>query len=425
MSSATGKLSRLQAMRIVALWLRTGAFPDRLLPEESAERGFIMDLVYGVVRGRRRLEWVLDPLVRRRPSALVRAALLLGAQQALFMPDVADHAALHATVEAVKEEQPGAAGFVNAVLRGVLRRRDELCAALARQPAAVRHSHPDLLVARWSARYGAAAAEALCRWNNEPAETTVVLLPGTAAAGLPRRWLEQGVAVRPHPSCAAALIVPHGARVERLEGFAQGLFVPQDPATLAAVELLDAQPGQRVLDACAAPGGKTAQLAARMARRGELVAMDLHADRLPRLRENLRRYGLDGWVRVLQGDAAALLEAGFDRILLDAPCSNTGVLRRRPDARWRFSLPRLRALAREQRRLLTHLLPLLAPGGRLVYSTCSLEPEENMELLAQVCGGAAGFAVVEWRESRPDRDGMDGAFAAAIERGGADRKENI
>jgi 16S rRNA (cytosine967-C5)-methyltransferase len=415
MSSATGTLSRLQALRIVARWLQSGAFPDRLLPEEDADRGFIMDLVYGVVRGRRRLEWVLGPLVRRQPPAPARAALLLGAQQLLFMPDVADHAALHATVEAVKRETPGAAGFVNAVLRGVLRRRAELLAALALQPPAVRHSHPDLLVERWSARYGAEAAESLCRWNNEPAETVVVLLPGADAAELTRRWRAQGVAVRPHSACAAALIVPHGARVERLEGFAQNLFVPQDPATLAAVELLRARPGLRVLDACAAPGGKTVQLAARMERQGELVAMELHADRLPRLRENLRRQGLDSWVRVVQGDAAAMGEGGFDRILLDAPCSNTGVLRRRPDARWRFSLPRLRALVQEQRRLLTHLLPLLAPGGRLVYSTCSLEPEENEELLAGVCGKAAGWHVAESSARRPDRDGMDGAFAAAIE----------
>ncbi len=196
--------------------------------------------------------------------------------------------------------------------------------------------------------------------------------------------------------------------------------MPQDPATLAATGLLRLQPGLRVLDACAAPGGKTAQIAAAMQGQGTLVAMERHPDRLSRLNENLVRLGLKAWVQVRQGDAgdpALLATLGtFDRILLDAPCTNTGVLRRRPDARWRFSSARLRTMTGRQHRLLAALLPLLAPQGRLVYSTCSLEPEENGELAAAVCRGQPGFAVVETRDHLPSRDGTDGAFACAIER---------
>ncbi len=415
-----GTLSRLHAMRILARWLARGDFPDRLLPDgEETDRGFVMDLVYGVARGRRRLEWLLAPWLRRPPPPLPRAALLLGAQQLCFMPDVADHAAIHATVEAVKHDAPGAADFVNAVLRALQRCREERLAALARQPPALRASHPDLLVERWRARLGTAAAEALCRWNNEPAETVVALLPGHDAAALLRRWRAAGVAGRPHPARPDCLIVPRGTRVEQLEGFAAGAFVPQDPSTLTAVELLQARPGLRVLDACAAPGGKTVQIAARMCRRGELTAVELHADRLARLRANLKRHALDDWVRTMKGDAGDLSAAAmgrFDRILLDAPCSNTGVLRRRPDARWRFSPARLRDLAARQRRLLAGLLPLLAPGGRLVYATCSLEPEENDEVVAAVCAALPDCVVIGRRETLPFRDGVDGAFAAAIER---------
>jgi 16S rRNA (cytosine967-C5)-methyltransferase len=148
--------------------------------------------------------------------------------------------------------------------------------------------------------------------------------------------------------------------------------------------------------------------------------MERHADRLVRLNENLVRLGLKAWVQVRQGDAGAAEAAralgAFDRILLDAPCSNTGVLRRRPDARWRFSEARLRTMAARQRRLLTNLLPLLAPRGRLVYSTCSLESEENEELVEAVCRDLPAFACVDTCALLPSRDQTDGAFACAIER---------
>ena len=381
-----------------------------------------MDLVFGTVRGWRRLEWVLAQFVKRRPAPLPRASLLLGVQQLLFMPDVADHAAVHATVEAAKQNPAGEPGFVNAVLRNVLRSRETLLAELARQPLAVRESHPDALVTRWIERMGADTAEALCVWNNAPAETVVAVLPhrGTTPAALLEQWQAAGVRAHQHPAHEACLVVGHGARVEALPGYAEGLFVPQDPSTLAAVELLQPRPGERVLDACAAPGGKTARIAAAMQGQGTLVALERHADRLGRLNENLVRLGLEAWVQARQGDAGDSATLGalgtFDRILLDAPCTNTGVLRRRPDARWRFTSARLRTMVSRQHRLLTALLPLLAPRGRLVYSTCSLEPEENGEQAATVCREQPGFVIVASRSHLPVRDGTDGAFACAIER---------
>jgi 16S rRNA (cytosine967-C5)-methyltransferase len=420
MITEPGTASRLLAIRILIRWLDKRDFPDRLLPTAAEDRGFVMDLVFGTVRGWRRLEWAISRFVKRRPAQELRAALLLGAHQLLFMPDVADHAAIHATVEAVKRGASGQSGFVNAVLRNILRERDAILADLEKEPLAVRSSHPDVLVARWLQCHGPATTEALCAWNNEPADTVVAMMPdsGVTAEMLMQRWHRAGVKAHVHPANAECLVLDHGGRVESLEGYAEGLFVPQDPATLAAVELLEVKPGLSVLDACAAPGGKTAQIASAMRRQGKLVALEMHADRLSRLHENMRRLGLSDWVKIVQGDGGAaepVTALGpFDRVLVDAPCSNTGVLRRRPDARWRFSEARIKTMVAQQRRLLMNLLPLLPPDGRLVYSTCSLEPEENQELVAAVCQDLKTFVVAGTRVHFPTRDGTDGAFACAI-----------
>jgi 16S rRNA (cytosine967-C5)-methyltransferase len=221
----------------------------------------------------------------------------------------------------------------------------------------------------------------------------------------------------PHPAAPQTCrILAHGTRVEAVPGYHEGRFVVQDPATLAAVELLDVRPGQVVLDACAAPGGKTAQLAARMRRHGRLIAMDRHEDRLALLQATLARTRQE-WVEVVAGDASVPAGADalrFDRILLDAPCTNTGVLRRRPDARWRFNPKRLQRLCATQRLLLHNLLQRLAPGGRLVYSTCSLEPEENAQQVEQVAATLPGIRLERIVEHLPTRNGTDGAFAAAL-----------
>lgn len=425
--------SRRTAIRVLSRWIDSNAFPDRIIPD-CADRGFVMDIVYGTVRQRRALEWILAQHVGHMPGGETRAALLAGAYQIFFMPEIPDYAAVDATVEAAKRASKRSAGFVNAVLRNLLRNREALTAALARQPLAIRLSHPDELVTRWSDRYGAEETAALCAWNNCPAETVLALLPHSGLTV--DAWLKRLAATlgddtatmpRPHPAAPdTAVILPHGlARLETLPGYAEGWFIVQDPATRAAVDLLDVHPGQRILDACAAPGGKTLQIASRLVVAaagvtppGTLLALDVHRERLGFVRENLQRVEMD-WVQIEQGNAATLpATAGlYDRILLDVPCSNTGVLRRRPDARWRFSDHRLQTLVHTQRVLLVHALELLAPGGTLVYSTCSLEPEENMAQIERVCtSDMSGIRLAGVRESHPVRDGTDGAFAAALQR---------
>ncbi|MBQ9726120.1 MAG: hypothetical protein IJV65_01265 [Kiritimatiellae bacterium] len=421
-----GTRTRIDAIRILKRWADAGDFPDRMFGEiPAARRGFAMDLVYATVRNARALDAALRTFLAREPEhPHAMPALLLGAAQILKMPDVAEHAAVFSTVEALKAlDGPRPCGFANGVLRNLLRNRETVLRDLAAAPLAVRESHPDAQVARWTERFGAERAEAICKWDNEPASPTVLSLPGRPAAPqLLASFLEAGVAATRHPGVPErAVVIPHGSHVDRLPGFEDGMFSIQDPATLEAVRLLDARPGMRALDACAAPGGKSVQIAARLGAGGELVAADCWRDRLAPLRENLRRFGFGDRARVVLADAkrVRLADLGgrpFDRILADVPCSNTGVQRRRADARWRFDPARLATLVQVQEAILENLAGLLAPGGRLVYSTCSIEDEENG-------GVVAGFLArhPDWRLADkaalvpPDRF-CDGAFAAALER---------
>lgn len=424
--------SRRTAIRVLSRWLSSQDFPDRIIPD-CPDRGFVMDIVYGTVRQRRALDWLLARHVDKMPTGETLAAILAGAYQLFYMPGVPDYAAVDATVQAAKQASKRSAGFVNGVLRNLLRNRETLTAELARQPLAVRLSHPDALVARWVEQFGEAETAALCEWNNRPAETIIALLPHCgidAAAWIARLSACPGcetLAALPHPAAPdTAVTIPHGSpRLETLPGFTEGWFVVQDPATRAAVDLLDVRPGQRILDACAAPGGKTLQIASRLLAgapgvtpAGELVAMDVHKDRLVFLHENLARVGM-GWVRAVPGDAARLTPAAagglFDRILLDVPCSNTGVIRRRPDARWRFNAHRLQTLVHDQRAILANALTLLAPGGILVYSTCSLEPEENLRQIERLCLASSGLRLIATVARHPVHHGTDGAFAAALQ----------
>jgi len=412
--------SRREAIFVLTRWLATHEFPDRLIPDVP-DRAFITDLVYTTVRYHRTLLWSLEPLVKKMPKGETEAALLIGACQILFMPDVADYAAVNETVEAVKLTSKGVAGLVNAVLRNLLRNRDAVLADLEKQPLGIRTSHPDSLITRWLERFGETETLALCAWNNTPAQVFISyrpdLRPTDAEAERPDST-EKGL--------SGFSQVPRGTRVEAIPGYGDGAFIVQDPSTAPSIELLNLKPGLKVLDACAAPGGKTVQIAWRMGAPSSgspqlLVALDLHEDRLNTVRANLARTG-QSWVTVCQGDLtvnpqAALASYGlFDRILVDAPCSNSGVLRRRPDARWRWTTKRMKGLAATQAMMLENALSLLAPGGRLVYSTCSLEPEENRQQIAKLRRAHPDVLCAAVEERIPTRSHTDGSFACALER---------
>ena len=404
---------------MIARWILTKDFPANLLPD-GPDRGFVQDLVYVTIRRFRPLRKVLGELVKKWPKGEMEALLYVGAAQILYMPEVPDFAAVNETVEAAKEcENKNIAKVVNGVLRNLIRRREEFEKLIAAAPVDERESFPSALYRRWVARFGAEGAEKLAKGHNEPAET----------------WLA-------YPDRFEKL--ERGKKVTEVEGYAEGKFIVQDPGTALAVGLVDAKPGEEILDACAAPGGKAIQLAWRGAK---VTACEVNPKRRRKLEENLKRVGIvsdrvdigsigsggskrpvevkvsgeamesggsNGSVKVIESLDACDPKRPYLKILVDAPCSNTGVLRRRPDARWNWSEEKLAALVKLQAEILDKAATLLAPGGRLVYSTCSNEPEENERQVEAFLARHPGFVLEKSDESIPFESGHDGAFAAAL-----------
>lgn len=420
----TKKNSRLVAAEIISQWIIDRRFPDRQLSKIEHDHAFIMEVVNGVVRKWNILEWLEQGMVPKEPEPFFKAALYVGLYQLLFMDNVEEYAALNETVEAAKG-RPGGHGnanMINAVLRRAQRERDQIFEELKRQPDDIRLSHPDFLLQRWSRQYGEIETRKLAEWNNQPPETILrveqsVISPDDFLA----KMAEADIELKFHPFSDREkfYILPRGLAVHKLPGYDEGWFTVQDPATSVPIDLLRPFPGESVLDACAAPGGKTAMIASRMKGEGELVAMDLHEDRIEVLRENMDRLNL-GWIELVQGDARdpqkALGGRKFDAILLDVPCLNTGVFRRRIDARWRVNTNRLKAIAEVQYGILSSAAEMLTENGRIVYSTCSLEPEENEDLIARWVREHPGFSKVKAKKTFPPKSGTDGAFSAVIRR---------
>ena len=376
--------SRRQAAFAVVRWLETKAFPAELLPE-GPDRAFVQDLVYTVIRRLRPLRQLLGEFVPRWPKGELEALLYVGAAQILYHPEIPDFAAVNETVDAAKAcGNPSVSRVVNGVLRNLLRHRAECEAKLKAAPLEVRESFPTEIVRRWTARFGVENAEKLCRWHNTPAETFLARRDGSFVA------------------------LERGRRVADVAGYAEGEFIVQDPGTRLAIELLDPRAGESVLDACAAPGGKTVQIAWRGAR---TVACEINPARRRRLQDNLQRLKLD--VEVLSSLEDSRV---FDKVLVDAPCSNTGVFRRRPDARWNWSVEKMSGLVTLQAEILERAIQRLSAGGTLIYSTCSNESEENQAQVEAFLSRHGDFQLVATRESLPFESGCDGAFAAALQR---------
>ena len=381
--------SRRTAAFAVARWLATKDFPATLLPE-GPDRAFVQDLVYTVIRRLRPLRKVLGALVAKWPKGELEALLYVGAAQVLYMDEVPDFAAVNETVEAAKLcNNKSIAKVVNGVLRNLIRRRAEFEAQIAAAPLEERESFPTELVRRWTARFGAENAARLCAWHNEPAKTFLARKDGS--------FVE----------------LERGKKVTDVPGFAEGEFIVQDPGTSLAVELVDAKPGDVILDACAAPGGKTIQLAWRGA---QVTACEVNPKRRRKLEENLKRLGFADKIEIVESLHCSPSPSTFtfSKVLVDAPCSNTGVLRRRPDARWNWSVEKLEALVKLQAEILDQAARLVAPGGTLVYSTCSNEPEENADQVNAFLSRHSDFTLDTTRESVPFESGHDGAFAARL-----------
>jgi 16S rRNA (cytosine967-C5)-methyltransferase len=399
-----------------------------LEPLGEADRRLAHEMAAGVLRQQTALDSRLAPLVSRGLNRLAPElldVLRLGAFQLTGLDRVPAHAAVDTSVALAKETAGDkAGGLVNAVLRRLSRLAPAQADVSSRTAAqlAGAHSHPLWLVERWVHRYGLEDTEKLLQWNNH--RPRLVLQPArTPLAELERSWHAAGVAIEPAPYGAG--LITDRARPQALPGFEQGAFIVQDPGQALLAWFAELPPGSTVYDASAAPGGKTISLG----RDASLVvAGDVNRARVRRLGENLARAG-SGREHAVVADARHPPVRSADAVLLDAPCLGTGSFARHPDARWRVTPEALCGLASVQQELLDGAAHAVGPTGLLVYSTCSLEPEENEEQVERFLERHADFQ----REPSdifpptlltpkgdlmvlPQRDSMDGAYAARLRR---------
>jgi 16S rRNA (cytosine967-C5)-methyltransferase len=443
--------ARAIAFDVVRATFEEGAFTDAAFRAEAdrrrlegRERAQAQRLTFGAVQRRGTSDAAVERLAERSTRLLdppVVAALRLGLYELLFSDATPDHAAVDQAVELVKgSDAAHASGFANAVLRRAGRERAQLLALLeddsTPESAAVAHSVPVWLARMWWSELGPEGARSLLAACNEPAEralraNTLRLDRDAALAAL----AAAGVRARPPststPPAPADIVVVDGSLAAAVPMIERGEVVPQSRGSAAVVELLDPQAGDQVLDICAGPGIKTGQIAARMGGRGEVISVELDPARAADVAAQAERLGVHN-VTVLEGDATELeLGQEFDRVLVDAPCSDLGALASRPDARWRKTPKSVERLAELQSRMLACAVRALRPGGTLVYATCTISRRENEERIAELAAGGAGVEVEDLGagtpslasqedprtlQMRPDRDRTTGFFVARLRR---------
>jgi 16S rRNA (cytosine967-C5)-methyltransferase len=410
------------------------------------DRALLLELAAGTLRWRNELDAVLAGHSQRPVADLdvaVRAVLRLGVYQIRHLDRVPDHAVVHQSVELVRAlGRPRAAGFVNAVLRSVLRRPGVPQLPRRPRPGAAVHdqlayftitlSHPEWLAQRWLSRHGFEQAEAWCLFNNRAPDVTVRNTGSASTGEILAELAAAGVDATGGRVVRDAIRLPAGA-LGRLPGHLRGQLHVQDEGSQLVALAVDAHPGDRVLDACAAPGGKTTVLARAMEGRGLIVAADARPSRVRLLRAMLARAGVDAGVVLIDLMRRLPFQASFDRVLVDAPCSGVGTLGRDPDLKWSRSAEDLGRFADAQRTMIAHAAEAVRPGGRLVYATCSSEPDENERVVDAFLGGDARFTLepigsvpgttgTDWIDERgclrtlPFRDGLDAYFAARLVR---------
>jgi 16S rRNA (cytosine967-C5)-methyltransferase len=424
------------------------------------DRALAFEIAAGVTRRRATVDAVLNAHLRSpdgRIEPRLRTILRMGAYQLLFLA-IPPHAAVYEMVELARQQQPRWARFANGVLRSVQRElTDETVDAprpdafpvctLVDQPTsthaatqvaieyrrlqaavfpsptndlsayvAAAFSLPDWLAARWQQRYGETELLRLSAWFATPGRTSLRVNRLRATPDDVLQQLESaGMSVRPGDQDGSIRLLSH-ARVDHLSGFAAGHFSVQDESAQAVAELLDPLPGHQVLDLCAAPGGKSAALAERMRNEGRIIAADADAARVSLIARGAERLGLTIIEPlVIRPDSSDVPPGPFDRILLDVPCSNTGVLGKRPEARWRISTAGIGELITTQTGLLIAALGRLAIGGQLVYSTCSIEPDENEELVRNVLRDRSAFHLIRELHHQPGLP-VDGGYQVLIRR---------
>jgi 16S rRNA (cytosine967-C5)-methyltransferase len=442
--------TRLAAARVLLALARESTTLSREIEtaratvEDGRDRALLLELVAGTLRWRNELDAIILVASRRPKRDLdprVLATLRLGVYQLLHLDRIPPHAVVHESVDLIRAlKQPHAAGFVNAVLRAATRLKT--ADHLPRRPAdiddrdaclaylSITLSHPRWLVARWLERYGFGHTEALCRYGNSPPELTVRAVSGSVA-DLGSRLEAAGIDFRPGRFVTGCLRLPAGSLSGVPPDLRNAMFV-QDEGSQLVAETVPATPGCLVLDACAAPGGKTLALADRLGETGRLVASDFRRGRLALLKETLAANGRQVPLVRLDATRAWPFGAVFDAVLLDVPCSGLGTIRRDPDLKWTRSADDLARFAALQLSMLRSAASSLKPGGAVVYATCSSEPDENIAVVEAFLDANESFALVRAvhgpgvREveslidargclvTDPVRHGLDAFFAAVL-----------
>lgn len=447
---AKQKTARDLALEVLLRVERTKSYANLLLSPALAkstlserDRALATELVYGTVRTWGTLDWVLQersrmPLDKLEPS--VRMILRLGAYQLLYTRIPPSAACFEAVEQAKKASHAGSVRFVNAVLRRLSRERTQLkFPDISADPVghiSLKYSHPEWLVRRWLERLGLEETVALCQANNlVPPLCLRVNTTLIQRAELVAHMENRGFTVDAHHIVPEALYLRGAGAVEKLPGYEEGLFTVQDESSMLAAYALAPKAGERVLDVCAGPGGKTTHLAELMKDKGEIWALDIHPHKLALISKSATRLRL-GCIKVQEGDGRKLpveFQEAFGKVLVDAPCSGTGVLRRRADLRWHKTPEELVTLPKLQLEILTSAAGAVVAGGVLVYSTCSLEPEENLEVVNAFLASRPDFRLADMGPSLeniiqestlrqgflqlyPHKHKVDGFFLARLER---------
>jgi 16S rRNA (cytosine967-C5)-methyltransferase len=432
---ATARVAAYDALREVEanhLDLGEAVARARTPLTDERDRALLLEIVAGTLRMRAAIDFQLATRVTRplaRLDAAVLTVLRLAGFQLLYLSRIPASAVIHDAVELTRRAgKTSAAGLVNAVLRALARDRASLtwpiAPSLDAPPAAVVdylstvHSHPSWLVSRWLDRHGRDATERWVAFNNQP--PALCLAPNrtlVTRAALAEELRADGVETAPTERAPHGLHVVSGQPLAT-RAFREGRFLVQDEASQLIADLVEPARGARVLDLCASPGGKTMSLAAEVGSAGLIVASDVRPHRLRVLAGTLARCRAvrARIVHIAADDALPFREAALDALLIDAPCSGLGTIRRDPDIRWRRSPDDLPRFAAAQRRLLDRAAALVRPGGTLVYSTCSSEPEENQDVVAAFLGAHPDYTTHRIHQTLPFRDGLEAFYGAVVRR---------
>lgn len=431
------------AVKVLNRVERTDSYLDKVLDGElrsgelsDPDKGLLNEIVHGVLRWQNRLDWVLNGFSHGnfvKSEINVKNTLRVALYQILFLDRIPHAAAVNEGVEFIKRirgDKP--AGLVNAVLRNIIRNiegirypdpaEDEV------QYLAVFYSHPHWMVKRWLGRYGRQETERLMMANNErPHLALRINRLKIDPVAFKTHLSEQQIQFTPSAYLPHFVLVKTLSRIGQMDLFRNGMFTIQDQSAALPCQLLDAKPGHRVIDLCAAPGGKTTYVSEMMNNEGVVVGLDKYEAKLSMIRGSVERLGLSN-VQLQAADAMTFEDAPADRVLLDAPCSGLGTLAKKPDMKWKRDQMDLMKLVTTQRAMLENAVRLVKPGGVLVYSTCTIEPEENEEMIAAFLADHPEFRIDPagqfvhadlvtprgWVATFPHKHGMDGSFAVRL-----------